>query len=132
MEKQDKQVTIFSYQKVFKWEKKIYSIGNINLPAPLNPYDLLAFGGLAGCMFLLSLCIPMLNRINSIVRYIIFPCLATSFFRKKKLDGKNPVKYFAGYLRYLFTTKGTFRQLFQKYPDKPQKISIHWDCSMGR
>ena len=127
----EKQVTIYSYQKVFKWEKKIYTIGNVNLPAPVNPYDLLAFATLAGLMFLLSALIPLLNQIHGMVRYILFPGMATAFFRKKKLDGKNPVKYFAGCVRYLLTIKGTFRQLFQKYPEKSQKLSLHWDCSMG-
>lgn len=128
----EKQVTIYSYTKVFKWEKKIYSIGNINLPTPINPYDLLAVAGIAVFIFILSSIFPVLNRINSIVRYIFVPCIAASYLRKKKLDGKNPVKYLIGCGKYLVTTKGSFRQLFQSYPDKTRKLSVNWNCSMGR
>ncbi|MBD5480838.1 MAG: conjugal transfer protein [Lachnospiraceae bacterium] len=128
----EKKVKIYSYNKVWRVEKKIYSISNIPLPTPINPYDLLAFVGVALFMFVLGTFIPVTARIPTVIRFIAIPYGVANYAMKKKLDGKNPIKYFVGCVIYFFSARGTYLQMFKKYADrKKEKISLKWNCSMG-
>ena len=124
-------VKIYSYTKVWKVEKKIYSISNVPLPRPINPYDLLAFIGAALFMLLLGFIIPVTAKLPEVIRFIGIPYAITNYLMKMKLDGKNPVKYLWGYLKYLISTKGNFIQAFKKHQDKKDKVAINWNCSRG-
>lgn len=127
---EEKKVKIYSYTKVWKWEKKIYAISNIPLPVPVNPFDLLYFIGIALFMLILGKIIPSITVVPVMLRFVAFPYIVTNYLMKKKVDGKNPVKYFIGCLKYFFT-KGTFLQVFKRHPDKKEKITLKWQCSMG-
>lgn len=127
---EEKKVKIYSYTKVWKWEKKIYAISNIPLPVPVNPFDLLYFIGIALFMLILGKIIPSITVVPVMLRFVAFPYIVTNYLMKKKVDGKNPVKYFIGCLKFLFT-KGTFLQAFKRHPDKKEKITLKWQCSMG-
>lgn len=127
-----KKVKIFSYTKVWRVEKKIYSISNKPLPRPINPYDLLAFAGVVLFMIILEHILPFMTAIPTVIRYVGIPYMIVVYLTKKKLDGKNPIMYFGGCIIYFFTTRGTYLQRFKKYPDKQEKINLNWNCSMGR
>ncbi len=125
-------VKIYSYTKVWKVEKKIYSFGNLILPIPLNPFDLLAYAGVALCVLILGKIFPALNYIPAIIRYIAMPYLIAKYFMKVKLDGKNPFLFLLGYLKYIFSTRWSYLQNFKRHPDKKtEHISFSWNCSMG-
>lgn len=124
-------VKIFSYKKVWNVEKKIYSISNINLPVPVNPYDLGAFLGIALFMLLLGKVIPPLAAIPTVIRFLVIPYAVSNYLMKMKLDGKNPFKFWLGCVVYMFTIKGKFLQLFTKYPDKEEKIVLNWKSGRG-
>lgn len=128
---ENRTVKIFSYKKVWKVEKKIYSISNINLPVPVNPYDLGAFLGIALFMLLLGKIIPIVAAIPTVIRFVIIPYGISHYLMKMKLDGKNPFKFWLGCIIYFFTTKGSFLQMFKSYPDKKEKITLNWKCSRG-
>lgn len=127
---EEKRITLYSYEKVWKVEKKIYSFGNIVLPAPINPYDLLYFFVFAVGVAVLGKLIPVITAVPIIIRFCVIPYFAARFVQKKKLDGKNPIKYFFGYLKYTFLDKGTYIEHFNKNLDKKEKeIKIDWICS---
>lgn len=128
---EEKRIKIYSYTKVWKWEKKIYSISNIPLPMPVNPYDLLYFVGFALLMVVLGKIIPAITAIPVVLRFVAFPYIITTYLMKKKVDGKNPIKYFAGCIRYFFMERGSYLQTFKRHPDRKEKLSIKWNCSMG-
>lgn len=130
---EEKRVKIYSYKKVWKVEKKIYTLGNLKLPIPLNPFDLLAYGGVVLFMLLLGKIFPAITHIPAILRNLVFPYLVAKYFMMIKLDGKNPFMFFLGYVRYCLFTKGRFMQGFRTFPDaKAKKMSLNWKCSKGR
>lgn len=131
MEDDKKSVTIYSYTKVWKVDKKVYSISNVKLPIPINPYELLSYIGVALIMVFLGKILPFVTHIPAILRYVMLPYLITRCMTRLKLDGKNPVKYLAGCLGYLVTAKGTFRQSFKNFPNKKTKLELNWSCSVG-
>ena len=128
----EKRVTVYSYAKVWRVEKKVYVIGNIILPAPVNPYDALAFAGVFGGVMILERFLPFLSAVPFAIKNLGFPILCTYYFRKQKLDGKNPIKYFGSYIVYLLTVKGAFLQSFGQHREKKESLRLDWSCSMGR
>lgn len=131
MPMEENTVKIFSYTKVWKVEKKIYSISNIPLPVPVNPYDLLAFIGVALVVLILSSIIPGIGSVPVVIRYIAIPYGAVNYLMKKKVDGKNPIKYFIGCIVFWLGTRGRFVQRFCTYPQRREKLQINWSCSRG-
>lgn len=130
---ESRRIKIYSYKKVWRIEKKIYSFGNMKLPVPLNPYDLVSYALAAAAMLILGKIFPPLNQIPAVLRYIALPYLASKYFMTIKPDGKNPFLFLAGCARYYLTVKGSYIQNFKKYPEKKaQKLSLEWNCSMGR
>jgi len=124
-------VTIFSYTKVWNVEKKMYSFSNITLPRPINPFDLVAFIGVALGMLLLGKIIPVITQLPDVIRFVAIPYGIVNYLMKKKLDGKNPLRYFFDCIMYFFTVRGSYLQQFKKYADKKEKMSLKWNCSMG-
>ncbi len=124
-------VTLYSYSKVWNVEKKVYSLFDVILPAPINPYTILVFiFVLLGFMGLERL-FPVLAKIPTILRYMVFPYLSAQYLMKKKLDGKNPIKYLLGIILYLITERGFYIERFTKYPSVEETIKIDWKCSKG-
>lgn len=129
----NKRLKIYSYKKVWKVEKKIYSFGNLKLPIPLNPYDLLAYAAIVVVVLILGKIFPVFNHVPAILRYVVLPYLVAKYFMTIKLDGKNPIMFLLGCARYVLTTKGSYIQNFKRYPEKKaDKLSLNWNCSMGR
>lgn len=124
-------VTLYSYSKVWNVEKKVYALFDVILPAPINPYTIIVFiFVLLGFMCLEQL-IPILAKIPTILRYMVLPYLSAQYLMKKKLDGKNPLKYLLGIILYLITERGFYFEKFTKYPLVEETIKIDWKCSKG-
>ena len=66
-------VIIYSYRKVWKIDKKLYSFSNIRLPVPIDPMDLVAYGMGVLLMLAMGRVIPPFQQISWIIRYIVFP-----------------------------------------------------------
>ena len=79
---------LYSYEKVWKVEKKIYSLGNIHLPVPIKPMELLYYAAVLGIVLLLDSMIPVLQPVPWIIKYLIVPFFIVKFLLKKKFDGK--------------------------------------------
>lgn len=125
-------VILYSYSKVWNVEKKIYALFNLVLPAPLNPYLILIYILLLGIIMLLEHSIPLLSAIPVIIRYLVLPYGGARYLMKKKLDGKNPLKYLFGLIFFLLFERGMYVERFKKYPKKRENILIEWTCSKGQ
>lgn len=131
MKEKGKKVKLYSYLKVWKVEKKIYAISNMALPVPVNPYDLLYFLGVLFLIYILGRIIPVIASIPGIIRLVLLPYGITKYMVKVKLDGKNPIKYFTGYISYAATEKGRVIEKYQIRSLKSKSVKLKWNCSEG-
>ena len=128
MEKPSEKITLYSYHKIWKIEKKIYAIQNIVLPIPIDPWELLYFGATwVVCNVIFGL-LPGVSNIPVMIRSIAI----SKFLMTKKLDGKNPLRYMLGVITFLFVEQGKSVEFFQTTPDKEATIKLTWNCSEGR
>lgn len=132
MEKPSEKITLYSYHKIWKIEKKIYAIQNIVLPIPIDPWELLYFGATwVVCNVIFGL-LPGVSNIPVMIRSIMLPFAISKFLMTKKLDGKNPLRYILGVITFLFVEQGKSVEFFQTTPDKEATIKLTWNCSEGR
>lgn len=132
MEKPSEKITLYSYHKIWKIEKKIYAIQNIVLPIPIDPWELLYFGATwVVCNVIFGL-LPGVSNIPVMLRSIMLPFAISKFLMTKKLDGKNPLRYMLGVITFLFVEQGKSVEFFQTTPDKEATIKLTWNCSEGR
>ena len=132
MEKPSERITLYSYHKIWKIEKKIYAIQNIVLPIPIDPWELLYFGATwVVCNVIFGL-LPGVSNIPVMIRSIMLPFAISKFLMTKKLDGKNPLRYMLGVITFLFVEQGKSVEFFQTTPDKEATIKLTWNCSEGR
>ena len=68
---EQKKVTIYSYSKVWKVEKRIYAIQNLVLPVPIDPWQLLYFGITWAAINLTFGALPGFSSIPVVIRFII-------------------------------------------------------------
>ena len=132
MEKPSEKITLYSYHKIWKIEKKIYAIQNIVLPIPIDPWELLYFGATwVVCNVIFGL-LPGVSNIPVMIRSIMLPFAISKFLMTKKLDGKNPLRNMLGVITFLFVEQGKSVEFFQTTPDKEATIKLTWNCSEGR
>ena len=132
MEKPSEKITLYSYHKIWKIEKKIYAIQNIVLPIPIDPWELLYFGATwVVCNVIFGL-LPGVSNIPVMIRSIMLPFAISKFLMTKKLDGKNPLRYMLGVITFLFFEQVKTVEFFQTTPDKEATIKLTWNCSEGR
>lgn len=129
---EEKTVKIYSYSKVWKVEKKIYSIGNLAIGVGIEIADILYTVLAIVVVLILGNLIPIINNIPWIYRFFVVPYGIMWVLRRKKLDGKNPIKYFFGLIHYLFFTKRNCIERFKQIRDKEEKIKINWVSSQGK
>lgn len=129
-EENNKKVTLYSYRKAWFVEKKIYTVQNIVLPFPVNPYELLEFIAVAGIMLMAGRIFPVLEKIPAVIRYAVLPYIVVKYLMKLKLDGKNPFKYLMSLVPY-FVTRKLYVEHFKAYPDKRERVKLNWFCSRG-
>lgn len=96
-----KNTTLRTYNKMWKFERKIYAIDNYKLPIPINPDEIVYLA--IGCLITLLLLkvLPFLNAVPFILRYVALPYGLMKFLTKKKFDGKLPHKFIIGYIDYM-------------------------------
>lgn len=80
------------YTKLWNTPFKIYSIDNMKLIIPINPWD--AVYVMVGIVFMILIDKLVLGEIPFIIKFILFPYLLMKFLTSIKLDGKKPHKYF--------------------------------------
>lgn len=126
---EQKKVTIYSYSKVWKVEKRIYAIQNLVLPVPIDPWQLLYFGITWAAINLTFGALPGFSSIPVVIRSILIPYLISKFLLTKKLDGKNPIRCI---VMFLFCEQDQALEHFKLQPvKKGQAIKLSWNCSQG-
>jgi hypothetical protein len=126
-----KRIIIYSYIKVWKVEKKLYSFQNLKFPFPVEPKLVGYMIGTWIFCFILSKIIPGLNWIPGVIRLGVCPYGLAKFLMTQKLDGKNPLSYIRDLILYLILEQGTVVEHFRKIPEKEGTIRLNWNCSEG-
>lgn len=128
-----KKITIYSYNKVWKVKKKIYSIQNFVLPVPIDPFQILYFSCAFIFIVILGNILPFIKLIPTVIRCIAIPYGITTFLMKKKLDGKNPIKFFIGLMVYVFVERNSYYERFKRgIRKRNSNMKLNWNCSRGR
>lgn len=123
----DRKIRILSYDKVWSVEKKIHAIYNFKLPVPVAIDQFQYVAGIVIIMFL-----PIFHFLPTIIRFVMIPYFGSNYLSKIKLDGKNPIRFFLGYIGYLVSERSTYIEKFRVFPiRKEEKISLEWVCSRG-
>lgn len=112
-------VILRTYEHVWNTPFKIYSIENIKLWVPINPWDLLYIGSGVLLSLALERILPLYGYLPFVIRYVVVPYLFKLFLSNVKLDGKKPHKFFFDYVMYMILSKEFER--FQVI-DKKKKI----------
>lgn len=126
-----KKVTLYSYSKAWDVEKKIYSIMNLILPAPINPYTVLVYIVVLIAYMGLEKMFPFLISIPVALKYFALPFLGAQYLMKKKLDGKNPIKYLFGLITYIILDRYSYIECFKRSPSANTVLHLDWNCSKG-
>lgn len=126
-----KELEIYSYSKVWKVENKIYAIQNVQLPVPISPNQAIYFSAVVGILWITGRVFPVLITIPFAIKYVIIPYLVSKFLLTKKMDGKNPVKYILGIIRFVFMENDFCIERFSERPVKTKPIHLHWLCTQA-
>ncbi len=126
---EEKKITIYSYAKVWKVEKKIYNIGNIVFPVPVDLWSAVYFAASAFAVYILQKIFPVIMAVPVLVRLGMLPYGIMYVMRRTKVDGKNPVKYFAGYSMYLLCDRYSYLERFNRYTGNKERLILDWNCS---
>ena len=102
-------IILRSYNRAWKYERKIYAIDKIKLIVPVSVDDATYFVvGLLITLLLLKI-FPFLNGLPFVFRYLLLPYGLMKFLTKKKFDGKLAHKFLIGYIEYLMMPKAFSR-----------------------
>lgn len=99
MEKE--RVILRSYSKVWKIERYLYNLGEINLPNPIALNTLIYWMGFSILMVILSK-IPLIGMISPMYKFLVIPGALAWFFNNKLLDGKNPLAFIRSILVHYY------------------------------
>ena len=124
-------ITLYSYSKVWKIEKKIYSVQNFTLPVPIDPWQILYFVGTWIVCSVVFGVIPGFTKIPVVLRSIALPLAISRFLMTKKMDGKNPLRFILGIIVFLFTEQGKRVERFASVPESQKIVKLEWNCSEG-
>lgn len=97
-------VRLRTYRQVWDQERVIYQIERVRLPFPVSFRQAGLFGASVAAMLLISR-IPLVAALPALTRYILLPALITWFLTKQRLDGKPPLLWLFGMLRYALSPK---------------------------
>lgn len=131
MDKAKEKIMLYSYRKVWKVEKKIYAIQNIVLPVPIDPWQILYFCVTWVICYVIFRLIPGGSSVPVVIRSMIIPFAISQFCMTKKLDGKNPLRYMAGIIIFLFLEQGKNTEHFKTSAEKAETIKLNWKSSEG-
>jgi len=126
---ENKEYTVIrTYNKAWKIELKFYSLWGLKLPFAIVPKELAYFFAGALIIFVSSQIFTPLKYVPSILRYAVAPFGLTWFLRNKKLNGKNPIRFFGKLFVYLLT-KNLITERFTAKSPANGKFKIDWWCS---
>ena len=102
---ENEKVILRSYNRAWKYERKIYAVDKLRLIIPVGVDEATYFAvGLLITILLLKV-FPFLNGIPFVFRYILLPYGLMKLLTKKKFDGKMAHKFLLEYIEYLMLPK---------------------------
>lgn len=101
MESKDK--VLISYNKIYTLDQKLYSVGNIKLPQPVQMHTAIAFLITVIVVFIVTAMIPI--PIPGAIKYLVIPYLLAKKITVSRRDGKSLYKYYIGYIPFLLEKK---------------------------
>lgn len=123
-------ITIYSYQKVWGYEKQVYRLGKVAIGTPISENDIMFF--IVGIIFVSAfrafIPVPLPSLATNGFYYIGIPMGLTMLLRYKSFDGKNPAIFAIDYLRYFCTDRVTQLEFFRKVQDDPIHIAVWQIC----
>lgn len=131
MSEENRKITVYSYSKAWNVEKKIYNIGNLMLPVPVEMWSMIYYAGAVMLVLVLQRLLPAISAMPVVLRFGMLPYGIVYVMRKTKLDGKNPLKYFAQYLIYLFRDRHSYLEHFTRHEIRKEMLLLHWLCSQA-
>lgn len=115
---------IKTYKKLWRLDYKIYALGSkIRLPRAL-PVRLASYFGIAVFFMLQANKLPFVALVPFAIKAAMTLGIA-ALLDTVKLDGKNPIRYFGGCLRFLLFERGVRMEHF-KEREKIKSMSMDW------
>lgn len=124
-QKENQKLIIHSYQKLWKWNMRIYALSkDLPLPAAIQVRFAL-YLIIGGILAILVFRIPFLSKVPFAIK-TAFAIGVAKFLDTVKLDGKNPILFFIGCLRFWIFEQGTSIENFQRYDNKIKDVKFCW------
>lgn len=115
---------IKTYKKLWRLDYKIYALGTkIRLPRAL-PVRLASYFAVVALFMLQANKLPFVAMLPFAIK-VALTLGVTALLDTVKLDGKNPVRYFGGYLRFLLFERGVRMEHFKEC-ETIKSLSMDW------
>lgn len=125
MQEKRPKLVIHSYQKLWKWNMKIYALSK-DLPLPRAlPIKLALYAIIGFALALVIFKIPFLKDVPFALK-AVFVVGVAKLLDSVKLDGKNPILFFFGLVRYFLFEQGTKIEHFKRRDARQKKIKLQW------
>lgn len=125
-------VKIQSYQNIWNYEKRIYTLFDMVLPTSISisefGYFVVVELIVIAVNFVLKL--PSFGEMGFLIKFAVIPYGVMRLLKYNKLDGKNPIAFFKDYIKF-FLKKHKQYEFFRDVSSIPeeQDYIIHWQCS---
>lgn len=123
-------ITLRTYAKAWKFDTVIYSMGDVNLPFPVNITQLGFFGIALLITLIICTIIPPLGKLPFALKFVVIPFLGMKAATSITLEGKPPHKWILGFLKYFFVQPKLVNK-FKKYTE-PKTFSFDGTNIYGR
>lgn len=118
-------LVIKTYKKLWRLDYKIYALGtSLALPRPL-PVRFASYLGMAAAIMSQVNKLPFMGTVPFVVKWVLIPVGIAELLDTVKLDGKNPVLFFGGCLRFMLLEKGVHLEHFREHEEK-RALSVWW------
>lgn len=132
--KKDEKVTvkIQSYQNIWSYEKRIYTLFDMVLPTSISVPEFLYFTVVELIIIFLNAAfrLPSFGQMGFLIKYAVLPYGIMRLLKYNKLDGKHPIAFFKDYIKFFLAKKRQY-EFFRDVTNVPeaQEYIIQWQCS---
>lgn len=117
---------IKTYKKLWRLDYKIYALGT-KLPLPRAlPVRLASYFCIAALAMMTVNKLPFMSGVPFAVKAVLTLGM-TKLLDTVKLDGKNPLLFFGGYLWFLLLERGIHIEHFQEHAAE-RTVPMHWEA----
>lgn len=127
-------ITIKSYQTIWDFEKKTYTIfEKIPLPVGVSEREfvIVAFTEVFLLLIWFIFNLPFPGGAGCLIIFFIFPASLARFLKFMTFDGKNPILFVKDYIRY-FLNGNKYYEFFRVVENDSPKKLLEWNCGYRR